>query len=426
MSQKAEPSAAPSLRGVSLKGNNLLISSSDAGEKLIEHIKSMRKGPIGQCAVHLRLSALQEGAAPAADCEAARSAVIEWAASHGGTAFSLFNSDIVAIAKGARGEELRTLAERIEKLFAGVARGPEEGADSRTCRWYDLSAELPVLLDVCDRIEMEKRAHDQAVAERRAWLAEGGLPVVTPAIMARLEEALQRADIDRFMRQQPICKLKTGNVWSPEPCGREVYVRIREIERIMMPGVDLIGDEWLFLYMTSLLDQRVLAHFLREPDTLCRQPTWLNLRLSSVLSADFGRLVRLLSEADRRKLTVELQSVDLMAAYDEFLFARSFLSDIGVKLCLDGVDDIGLPVLVEAKLNVDMIKIKWTPDADGNMKIEPDGEFAKALAAYGPSRVVLCHCSDRNALEFGHRLGISLFQGRFLDQLLSPTATRIN
>ncbi|MBM3483523.1 MAG: EAL domain-containing protein [Alphaproteobacteria bacterium] len=426
MSQKPASDAAPSLRGVGPKGNTVLVSSADAGDKLIELIKALRKSPIGRSAVHLRLSALLEGAAQASDCEAARGAVIEWAEKHGGTAFALFNNDVVGISKGARGEELRQLAERIEALFKGVPRNTDEAPDAKTCRWYDLSAELPVLLDVCDRIQLEKRAYDQAVAERRAWLAEGGLPVVTPSIMARLEEALQRADIDRFLRQQPICKLKTGNMWSPEPCGREVYVRIREIERIMMPGVDLIGDEWLFLYMTSLLDQRVLTHFLREPDSLCRQPTWLNLRLSSVLSADFGRLVRLLSESDRRKLTVELQSVDLMAAYDEFLFARSFLNDIGVKLCLDGVDDIGLPVLVEAKIGVDMIKIKWTPDSDGQMQVEPGGEFARALNEYGPTRVVLCHCSDRNALKFGHRLGITLFQGRFLDQLLSPTATRIN
>jgi len=60
------------------------------------------------------------------------------------------------------------------------------------------------------------------------------------------------------------------------------------------------------------------------------------------------------------------------------------------------------------------------------MQVEPGGEFARALNEYGPTRVVLCHCSDRNALKFGHRLGITLFQGRFLDQLLSPTATRIN
>jgi hypothetical protein len=426
MSAKPEAGAAPSLRGGALKGNSVLVTSSDAGDRLLDYLKSLRKSPLGRAAVHLRLSVLAANQVIPADREAAQGAVLEWAEKHQGSAYALFNGDLVALSKGARAEELRSLSERIQAMFEKALRADDEPADAKVCRWYDLSAELPVLLDACDRIQLEKRAHDAAVAERRAWLSEGSLPVITPSLMARLEEALQRTDIDRFMRQQPICRVEPDNVWSPKPCGREVYVRIREIERIMMPGVDLIGDDWLFLHLTGLLDQRVLTHFLREPESLGRQPTSLNLRLSSVLSPDFGRLVRLMSDVDRRKLTIEFQSVDLMAAYDEFLFARSYLSDIGVKLCLDGVDDIGLPVLAEEKFAVDAIKIKWTPDADGNMNVESEGEFARAIKSFGPERFVLCHCGDRNALEFGHRFGLRLFQGRYLDQLLSPTATRIN
>jgi EAL domain-containing protein (putative c-di-GMP-specific phosphodiesterase class I) len=144
-----------------------------------------------------------------------------------------------------------------------------------------------------------------------------------------------------------------------------------------------------------------------------------------VLSPEFNRLARLMTDTDRRNLTIELNAVDLMADYDGYLFVRSYLSDIGVKVCLDGTDQHSLPGLVDAGLAADMIKIRWSRDADMVALAKPDNAFAQAIAAFGPLRAVLCGCSEARAIEFGHALGLDLFQGRYVDQLMNPNAIRM-
>ena len=115
-----------------------------------------------------------------------------------------------------------------------------------------------------------------------------------------------------------------------------------------------------------------------------------------------------------------------MADYEGYVFARSYLNDIGVTLFLDGTDEFNLPDLIAADLAPDAIKIRWNPSADVKALVDPSSEFANSIAAFGPHRTVLCHCSDSRAIEFGHRLGLTRFQGRYLDQLLSPGSARFN
>jgi hypothetical protein len=41
----------------------------------------------------------------------------------------------------------------------------------------------------------------------------------------------------------------------------------------------------------------------------------------------------------------------------------------------------------------------------------------------GANRVILTRCDNRQAVEYGQAFGISLFQGRYLDELIDPTRT---
>ena len=44
----------------------------------------------------------------------------------------------------------------------------------------------------------------------------------------------------------------------------------------------------------------------------------------------------------------------------------------------------------------------------------------RAIKAAGIGRVILAHCDDERAIDHGHALGISMFQGRYVDQVLAP------
>ncbi len=408
------------------KGNKVLIKGDEVEERLIEQLETLRRSAIGRTAIHVRLSALADGGNWAVERETAAETLLDWADEHGAHVYEFSSGDLVALCKGVRSEELRTITHRLDQLFVDAPRRDEESNEIKLCVWYDLSAELNTLVTLCDNALIDRHANTTSVAEQLEDRPSADARPVTPASMARLEIALGSSDIDRFIRQQSICRVPPGRPYLPTPFAREVYIRIGNLEEVMLPDVNLQSDSWLFHHLTTLLDQRMLALYLREPDGLTRQPTSINLRLSTVLSPEFGRLVRLMSDSERRRLTVELEAVDIIADYEGFMFARSYLKDIGVTLCLDGTDELNLPDLVAVGLAPDAIKIRWNPNADLRGLADPSSDFAMAVTTFGPHRTVLCRCSDSRSIEFGHSLGLTRFQGRYLDKLLSPGSTRFN
>ena len=46
-------------------------------------------------------------------------------------------------------------------------------------------------------------------------------------------------------------------------------------------------------------------------------------------------------------------------------------------------------------------------------------ELADIVRQIGQSRMILCRCDNEEAVRIGQRLGITLYQGRFIDELLS-------
>ena len=46
------------------------------------------------------------------------------------------------------------------------------------------------------------------------------------------------------------------------------------------------------------------------------------------------------------------------------------------------------------------------------------------MSRVGTDRIILARCESEQALEIGRSLGISLYQGRWLDQMLSRNVSR--
>jgi hypothetical protein len=71
---------------------------------------------------------------------------------------------------------------------------------------------------------------------------------------------------------------------------------------------------------------------------------------------------------------------------------------------------------------LDIVKVQWNADSHSDINSKENKELAEAVQNAGSNRVILCRCDNRSAVEFGHALGISLFQGRFIDSVLDPTS----
>ena len=71
-----------------------------------------------------------------------------------------------------------------------------------------------------------------------------------------------------------------------------------------------------------------------------------------------------------------------------------------------------------ARFDIDFLKLTWK-----RQMLEATDERHAALARscrrWGVQRAVLCRCDAPVGVEYGHSLGINLFQGRYVDQLLA-------
>ncbi len=195
-----------------------------------------------------------------------------------------------------------------------------------------------------------------------------------------------------------------------------------------MPRRDLYSDRWLFQYLTQTLDKRVLALLRKADDVELSHSYSLNLNVSTLLSPEFLAFDANLKSGARGSIVIEIEKIEIFADLGAYLFARDFARERGYRFCLDSVTRLILPFIARQRLGVDLVKLFWNPDMAEGKSSDRDGEFLAALERVGTERVILARCDTEQAIEFGHRVGIKLFQGRIVDTLLhagrSPAITR--
>ena len=86
-------------------------------------------------------------------------------------------------------------------------------------------------------------------------------------------------------------------------------------------------------------------------------------------------------------------------------------------LCIDGLTGPDLAAIDYGRLTADYYKVGWHPDF-----LAEDGEgrvgLERLAAQASPDKIILSHCSVEEAVGFGQELGLTLFQGWYLDSLL--------
>jgi hypothetical protein len=122
-------------------------------------------------------------------------------------------------------------------------------------------------------------------------------------------------------------------------------------------------------------------------------------------------------------MIIELQKVDIFADPASCLFAREFVQEKGCRVCLDGMTHETLPMIDRERLGADMIKLVWHPDlVDGGDEMAE--QTRTLIQRTGATRVVLCRVDNREAVDFGHAVGVELYQGRFIENLIAEDKRR--
>ena len=338
-----------------------------------------------------------------------------------GQLFTLKNADFLFVYQAAFQSDVETAVQRVRYLFGDDPLVAGKADPAQLATWYNVETHYDEILKLAQSLATEdqaKPAASRAASDTRAALRQKqqrGEPL-TPEILARVESALVRADLSNLVRRQFACSLApTG---APVSIFSELFISIKDLRETLLPGVDLLANRWLFQHLTSTLDRRMLAMLTKTDQITISGDISFNMNVSTILSQEFLAFDDNLTAGRRGAMIVELQEVDIFADLGAYLFAREFIQERGYRICIDGLTHFTMAMIDRERLGADLVKMVWHGDM-----VEGGEEMRKRIRALvrrtGQNRIVLCRCDSREAVDFGHSIGITLFQGRHIETLLA-------
>jgi len=286
-------------------------------------------------------------------------------------------------------------------------------------RRFNLERELSSFIALLSGVDTAKAVTPPRPAERHSLLPAELENRLLPKDIAKIEKMFYKANVSNFVRNQTISRLVTDT--ELEDVCEEIFISIEYLMKFFAHQ-EITSDVWLFQYFTRTLDARLLYLMGVGAEGEHKKITYnLNLNVATLFSEDFLIYDKAVPPRVRQDQTIEIQAFDLIENANDMPFVRNFLRGRGYRLCVDGVDKDLFMLLDWDALDVDVVKLRWSPDFTSG-----DADFEHkvgTLASSGRCEIVLCRCSEESAVDWGARVGVKLFQGWYLDGLSKPRNT---
>jgi hypothetical protein len=394
---------------------------------LLDYVRRLEKHRDDRKVVHIHLSDLRPFNRREQHIRAAANGFEALVQVLQGQLFTLKNSDLVFIYKSDAQIEVDTVVQKIRFLFSDDPLLVEEEPGGQDfASWHDAQTDFDKILHIvqghADGDQKRQSSARNKMDTRAALKArqEQGEPL-TPEILARVETALVRADLSNLVRRQYICSLNRKMIPTPE--FSELFISINDLRETLLPGVNLLANRWLFQHLTETLDLRMLSMLTKTDHITISGDISFNLNVSTLLSSEFLSFDDNIAASRRGTMVIELQKLDIFADLSAFLFAREFVQEKGYRICLDGLTHETMALIDRERLDVDLIKIIWHPDLIDS-GTEMHDRIRGLVERAGEERVILCRVDNREAVDFGHSIGISMFQGRHVENLIAEDGRR--
>lgn len=420
----------------------MFTTTKDAEPKLVELLSSIKEeSPNGWCAMHFRFSLLQEHYRSNYQIKIAVNLIGDLLKSNQGGLFVMADSSLYVVARDVTRAQLEKVTFQLRYLFADdpLAYDADGEENPEFCDIYDLSVSFDQFYETTRKRIVKNAKRGGGVAKKEPALSkvsdegEGrkaqsapsafgnakGSPL-TAQRLANIERDLEGADLSRVMRRQPICaavpNMMVRRVFD------EFYVNIGHLKQLLSANVELTSNRWLFKYLTQVLDARMLDMIGRNSARFLDRPISINLNVETLISDYFTKFDAMIKPSMKVSIVIELQIADVFNDMNAFMLAKETVQKLGYRVCLDGLTSLSFTQIDREKLGFDLAKLQWNADLESDLKSRENKQLAEAVKNCGPNRIILCRCDDRKAVDYGQAMGISLFQGRFLDRIIDPTS----
>jgi len=403
----------------------MFTATKDAEIKLTDLTESIEHEANQWRAMHFHFSQLQEHYRSTYQIKIAMNLILDLLRENAGGLFVLDDFTVIVVAKDVSKTQIEKVIFQLRYLFADdpLAYGIEGEENPAFCNIYDLSsqyAEFEVIVRGCmnRKIRAQQKTRDKRITEDSPPTAiKTGF---TPHMLASMERELEKADLSRVMRHQPICAAVPN--MSVRQVYDEYYINIQHLRQMLGTEANLHANRGLFKYLTQVLDLKMLDLIRRGSGRFLDKPISLNLNVDTLLSEAFQNFDKAIKPSMKVSIVIEIQLEDVFGDMAAFMVARETVQKMGYRVCLDGLTPLTFMQVDRRKLGFDLMKLLWNADMESDLESRSNRELAEAVKRCGANRVILCRCDNRDAVDYGQALGISLFQGRFLDHLIDPTA----
>lgn len=263
---------------------------------------------------------------------------------------------------------------------------------------------------------VEKKYYRQQASATKAHYQITGYKKLIDKLyqMVELTNKLQNASIAPLLRQQKIYLMHGKKV---TPVISELHVSLKHLREAYHLKLDMMHDRAISCYLFELLDQRVLPYLAtNHADYAGELPLTVNLSLNTIFSQVFTEFNAELPETLKSRISWEIHLND--ALYDLKLYHSGVdcLRNLGYNILIDHVQLLSLEQVNREKLSAELVKVEWDSQ---QAKLLGQGCISKLrslVEELGSNRVVLTHCSDQDAIDFGKQIGVKLYQGWCLDK----------
>jgi EAL domain-containing protein (putative c-di-GMP-specific phosphodiesterase class I) len=403
------------------RGSNQAAGGDEA--MLVERLRKIADDPKDHFAAHLHLSRLRAGNRQPRFLEIAKRAFDQLTINTQSTLFALGNCDLVLVCNKVPIDQTDEPIEKVRGLFREdpLMQSGEGDMEDRFVSWYDLASK-----DDFDRFyaTAEQLLAAQVAAARRAEAVQSasakGAPV-TSANLGEIERKLKAVRISDLIREQPAVQVGAGGKASM--LFRENYVAMADLRDRIAPGVNLFSSPWLFQYLTEVIDRKLLALLAQRERLTERHAISVNMNVATVLGRDFQEFHQNVGK-NANRIVIEMQIIDIFADMNAFAFAREGLQKRGYRVLVDGITPLALYFFDPSLLKADYFKITWGPEFQSDTQDSRIVAARETVARAGKDQVILARVDTEQAIRWGLNLGVTRFQGHFIDRLAMALAAK--
>lgn len=320
-----------------------------------------------------------------------------------GILVKLNETSMIGTVRDLKVEMLRTFERHFPGSFGTIDQ-------TRLVLSYELSGNY--------RSAADRVAKYAEMAQKAAQSQDGGPKKLRPLTQSDIKNVMRAYEkfgsekfIKTFVRSQDVCLAVDGR--APESVMTEYFISMDLLRKPLFVDVEMRGSGRLFNEFTLVLDQILLQAFskLHVGDNRIS----INLNVESVFTEAFEGFIETTPEDIMQQVVFEFRQSNIVENFDEFQVARGLIRAKGAHIAVDQIFPQTVGLVDLDFLGASMAKIHWRNGAE-----EILAERSKAINNLIAAGVlpVLIRVDQERALEVGNNMGITMYQGFLIDDML--------